>query len=406
MGDLYRGLMRRELRKGQNGEEFWGKFNSLDNVSLPAKSFLEIQIEKLSALEENAEYNAVNSFLRESIYHLSETEQIENEIGEQVYSKIIALMNSGLRGSEYNPYKQIKTSGLTEEQVRENAKKSGEIEKILKELERLLTEANVEEGLNKSIVKMLNNFLGKKFSWNDFSHEYIIDKANQVEELMADRINQDPNLRAIVTGAWTDKFGQQLIEDVFAFSKAELDIPFSEGILTCTFSSEKGKGQIEAKSIGDFLDQISKTGAIKITVPDELYDALRKAAVITGQAKSGLKDQAILNKNKRNSLSLEQVNFDPMLLWELYQEDLKTRTNFFKESGKQNSETLEALTNYCLSKEIAKTALSLNKLYLTSDGFVTASQWMKKHSRYLIFTPAIRSVDGEFLTKQRPYYFT
>jgi len=58
-----------------------------------------------------------------------------------------------------------------------------------------------------------------------------------------------------------------------------------------------------------------------------------------------------------------------------------------------------------LSKNIAKTALAKNQVYLTSDGFVTASQWMKQYSRYLIFTPGVTSVSGDFLTKSRPYYF-
>ena len=68
-----------------------------------------------------------------------------------------------------------------------------------------------------------------------------------------------------------------------------------------------------------------------------------------------------------------------MALWHLYQLDLETKTDYFKPVGQQSSETLEALANYHLSLSIGETALSKNQVYLTADGFVTASQWMEKY---------------------------
>ena len=51
------------------------------------------------------------------------------------------------------------------------------------------------------------------------------------------------------------------------------------------------------------------------------------------------------------------------------------------------------------------TAITKNQVYLTEDGFVSASEWMKKTSKYLIFTKPVRSIDGEFLSKLRRYSF-
>ena len=51
MSDLYRGLIRRELRKGQRGEEFWGRYNALDSTVIPTESLLKLQVEGLKQLE-------------------------------------------------------------------------------------------------------------------------------------------------------------------------------------------------------------------------------------------------------------------------------------------------------------------------------------------------------------------
>ena len=85
---------------------------------------------------------------------------------------------------------------------------------------------------------------------------------------------------------------------------------------------------------------------------------------------------------------------------------MKTKTEYFKPSKSQNSKDLEALANYSLSKSIAKTSLKTNQVYLTAEGFVPASQWMELNNRYLVFSPGVRSVSGDFLTRVRPYIFT
>lgn len=411
VNDLYSGLISPYLRKGKNGEQFWGLYNPLDSVETPDSTLLlKTQINNLKLLEQGINFEATNKFLKTAQKNLSMHEggELEEKVGDEVYSRIIELMSAGLRGSSINPFKGME-KGLSKKQQKQIA--TERIKNLITELTDLLNKAKVNEGISKNIVSMLEKRLNvNTWNWDSTPHDYIMEKADLAEELMVDKMNQDSTLRAIVTGSWIDLSGQQLIEDAFAFDKENISIPFQYGNLS--FFIKKGKNgsfkEYSASSIEDFLNQIDNLKSKKFTVKlsDELYSALQLGAAIAGQAKSGLHGQAILNLNKRNSLTLEDVGFDPRLLWQLYQCDMQSRTQFFKPENEQNSKTLEALSNYCLSKNIAKTALSANQLYLTSEGFVTASQWMQINNRYLIFTPTIRSIGGDFLTRQRPYYFT
>lgn len=405
--DLYSGLIQPYLRKGKNGEQFWGLYDSLDKVATPdTTKFLEVQISKLRALELNQKYDATNAFLQNVQNNLQQQNNTtENEVNNEVYSRILELMNSGLRGSSINPFKGMQR-GLSKIQQKQIATKR--IQAIITELQTLLKEVKVNSTISAQMVATLEKRLNvDTWNWDQVPHDYIMEKADLAEALMVDKFNQNPNLRAIVTGAWIDESGQQLIEDAFAFNKGTIQTPFQHGKLSFTIKINGKNLTKSAKSIKDFLDQLDRLNGIPFTVKlsNELYEALRLGADIAGQAKSGLHGQAILNKNIRNSLSLEDVNFDPRLLWNLYEADLQTRTEYFKPVNQQKSTTLTALANYCLSKNVAKTALAANQLYLTAEGFVTASQWMKLNNRYLIFTPSVRSIDGEFLTKRRPYYF-
>lgn len=407
MSDLYTGLMNQKLRKGKNGEKYWGAFNNLDSPGPPSTNFLAIQIEKLRLLESSSssKYTEANKFLQQAQAKLGSNQNVEDAIYSDVYNRILELMNAGLRGSSVNPYRNIATKGLTTSQIQQNAQ--GSISSILNELSILLKQIKVSPSLSAAMVKTLNARL-QTFDWSSNTpHEYIMEKADLIEALMVDQMNQNSGLRAIVTGAWTDLSGQQLIEDAFAFSKASMGQSFAGGMLKFSITTSKGKESREAGSIKDFLLQMDQLNGTKFSVQlsDELYEALQEGALLAGQAKSGLAGQNILNKAKRNALSLKDVDFNPMDLWKLYNLDLQTRTEYFKPENKQNSKTLEALANYCLSKNIGKTALARNQVYLTADGFISASQWMEKYQRYLIFTPGVTTIGGDFLTKQRPYYF-
>ena len=392
------------LRKGKNGQQFWGLYDPLDKVETPTVNlFLQTQIAKLKALEQGKKYTAVNKFLQQTQQLFENHEATaEEKIGDEVYSRIIEILNAGLRGSSINPYKGLKGSEIERQQ-----QVSQKIKELLSDLTLLLQQANVNTTLSTNIVSMLEKRL-RTFNWKTTSHSYIMEKADLVEALMADKMNQNPALRAIVTGSWIDLSGKQLIEDTFAFSKESISIPFEMGKLNFTIKTDAGDFSGEAYSIKDFLDQLDalNSTSFKVQLSDELYEALKTGSIIAGQAKSGQHGQAILNKNQRNSLSLSEVGFNPMLLWDLYQIDKETKTQFFKPENAQYSATLSALCNYCLSKNIALTALKENQLYLTAEGFVTASQWMERTGSYLIFEPDITTISGDFLTKKRKYVFT
>lgn len=407
MSDLYRGLIRRELRKGQRGEEFWGRYNALDSTVIPTESFLKLQVEGLKALEQTKNYEEVNKFLQQAQNNLSqENAQVEELVANEVYSRIIELINSGLTGSAINPYQVVKKNGG--QAYKGNAEVEGEISKIINELSQLLTQVKVNEGTAQQIIDSVQNRLNS-FEWGPTPQSYIKEKADLIEMLMVDKMNQNEGFRAIVTGSWTNQ-GMQLIEDMFAFAKGQEYTVFDGDLAKMKFTI-KTDGNFEtrtAQSAGDLLDQMDALNGTNasISLSDELYDALQKAAVIAGQAKSGMAGQAILNKNQRNAISLADVNFDPKLLWDLYQVDMQEKTQYFKEYGQQNSADLAVLANYALSKNIAKTAINRNQLYLTAEGFVTASQWMERNGQYLVFMPAVRQVGGDFMSRSRPYFFT
>ena len=408
MGDLYTGLINPKMRKGLNGGKYWGAFDSLNKQKIPTSTdLLAIQVEKLRLLEssDQKQYVEANKFLAATQSKIGQNDQVNNAIYDQAYNRIIELFNAGLRGSSVNPYRNVATKGLTEQQIRNNAQ--SEISKVLQELTLLLQQIKISPQLSKQMITTLNNRL-QTFDWkSNTPHSYIMEKADLIEALMVERINQHPGMRAIVTGAWRDELGQQLIEDAFAFNTENISMAFQGGALNFSITTSKGKETKSASSIKDFLTQLDELSGTKfsISLSNDLYNALREGAALAGQAKSGLQGQAILNKAARNSLSLEEVDFNPRALWDLYNLDLQTRTEYFKPESKQNSKTLEALANYCLSKNIAKTALSRNQVYLTADGFITASQWMERYQRYLIFSPGVRTVGGDFLTRQRKYYF-
>lgn len=396
MSDLYSGLIQPYLRKGQGGEEFWGLYDQLDATKTPT-DFLKVQIAGMRTLESSANYDVANSFLKAAPQLLNQEDAVEELVGDEVYERIFELLNAGLRGSSVNPYKNTSKG--------ENV--IPKIQAIILELQTLLNSIGMDSSVSSSVVMALQNRL-MTFDWNSPTpHDYIMAKADFMEELMAHRINQNPALRSIVTGAWTDSSGKQLIEDALTFAKNGINIPFKYGNLKFTINTSEGSSSRTANSIEDFLNQLDALNGqeFKVSLSDELYEELRLASVLSGQAKSGM-SQAILNKNKRNSMSLEEAGFDPILLWTLYQEDMATKTEFFKPTGEQDSETLEALANYALSKSIANTALKFNQVYLTAEGFVSASDWMEKTERYLVFSPGVRSVDGAFLTRKRPYAFT
>ena len=107
----------------------------------------------------------------------------------------------------------------------------------------------------------------------------------------------------------------------------------------------------------------------------------------------------LLNKNVRNSISLEELGWEPMLLWDLY--SLPDSYKYFKQG--HSSQDLADLANYRLSQGVKNTMLARNDIYYTTQGFSTASEWISKNNRILKFYPEVTSLDSTFLSKQRAY---
>lgn len=389
MYDLFSGLIK--IKKGH--KKFWGKYEELNNIEIPNSTLLfETQIERLQELEnqDNLSYKEVNRFLEMAQQKLPQIPQIREEITNQLYIRIIELMNSGLRGSELNPHKTGKT--YNKKQATQN------INNILKELRELLTLTNTSYTLKNDMIRTLTKRL-KNYKW-DVDYEYIHEKASEAERFAAEQLSKIEGIEAIQGGSLYHN-GAQLIEDVFAFPKEELKK--ERGLLSYTIKYSKTQSvSKEAKSIENFFNQIEKVKNKKcsIILSDELYEVLQTAALIKTQVKSG-RNQNILNKaEERNSISLEKLKFDN-LIWALY----KHSPEYFKDYNKQNSKDLEAITNYYLSKNIAETNISRNEMYMSEEGFTSAAGWMKLTNKYLVFSPGLNRIKQDFYLNKNPYIF-
>ncbi len=402
MHDLYSGLIRSDLRKGQNGENFWGRYNELDNTFIPDSSLLlHVQVNNLATLETyNENYDIANKFLFEAESLLSLAENNETQSLNQVYSRIINLMNSGIKESKINPYEH-KNKKLTKD---EQTKK---IKSILEELENLLKAINTSEPLQAQMIATLQTKL-ENYNIKNNNDNYVKEKADEIEMLAMEQLNKKEGFRSIVTGSWTDSLGEQLIEDAFVFNEND-NIQFKNGVLS--YYIKKGNNSKKelrrTNSIKDFLTQLDELNGtnVSVSVSDELYNALQTAAEVAVQVKSGQR-QPLLNKTvNRNTISLSKVDFQPILLWELFEKDMKDGTKYFKSENEQKSEDLKALANYSLSRNIAYTNIMKNQVYFTEEGLVSASQWMRINKKYLVFNPDVLSVSQNFLICNRPYSF-
>ena len=189
MNDLYSGLMSSYLRKGKNGQQFWGLYDPLDKIETPTENLLfQTQINQLKILEKSKKYDTVNEFLKQSQKKFDNYNSTsEDELNNEVYSRIIEILNAGLRGSPLNPHKNLQ--GLSESQ--KTLEVDSRIKSLSLELSNLLKQIRVSQTLSKSMVSSLENRL-RSFDWNVFPHQYIMEKADLVEALMVDKLNQNP----------------------------------------------------------------------------------------------------------------------------------------------------------------------------------------------------------------------
>ena len=401
MSDLYRGLIK------QNGRQhsFWGKYaylNQWDQANLSDSVLFRLQLVHLKNLEQSAnkQYNAASEFIKLSSQLLQlEEQEMDKQIGESVYSRILQLMNSAFTSSKLNPLKNKDGDWATREEKNQN------IDNLMLEVQSILEKIKPGEGIDQAIVQSLEDVFAHRGVKGKMK-EYQQTKADYAEKLAVDALNRNEGWKAIQTGNFVDKMGQQLIEDVMAFSKDSVNIPFAGGRLNYKIKNkiDSSISSASAGNLEDFFTQVEKLNAnYTITLSDELYSALQQASILNTQVKSGMDKQPILTRATRNAITLEECGFSDFGLWRLYTQ--QDSYKYFKLDRNQDSKQLNAIANYYLSKSIGKTNLAKNQLYYTELGFTTASRWMEVNKQMLKFFPAINSMALNMLTLSRQYRF-
>ena len=401
MSDLYRGLIK------QNGRQhsFWGKYaylNQWDQANLSDSVLFRLQLVHLKNLEQSAnkQYNAASEFIKLSSQLLQlEEQEMDKQIGESIYSRILQLMNSAFISSKLNPLKNKDGDWATREEKNQN------IDNLMLEVQSILEKIKPGEGIDQAIVQSLEDVFAHRGVKGKMK-EYQQTKADYAEKLAVDALNRNEGWKAIQTGNFVDKMGQQLIEDVMAFSKDSVNIPFAAGRLNYKIKNkiDSSISTASAGSLNDFFTQVEKLNAnYTITLSNKLYSALQQASILNTQVKSGMDKQPILTRAARNAITLEECGFSDFGLWRLYTQ--QDSYKYFKLDRNQDSKQLNAIANYYLSKSIGKTNLAKNQLYYTELGFTTASRWMEVNKQMLKFFPAINSMALNMLTLSRQYRF-
>lgn len=401
MSDLYRGLIK------QNGRQhsFWGKYaylNQWDQANLSDSVLFRLQLVHLKNLEQSAnkQYNAASEFIKLSSQLLQlEEQEMDKQIGESIYSRILQLMNSAFISSKLNPLKNKDGDWATREEKNQN------IDNLMLEVQSILEKIKPGEGIDQAIVQSLEDVFAHRGVKGKMK-EYQQTKADYAEKLAVDALNRNEGWKAIQTGNFVDKMGQQLIEDVMAFSKDSVNIPFAGGRLNYKIKNkiDSSISSASAGNLEDFFTQVEKLNAnYTITLSDELYGALQQASILNTQVKYGMDKQPILTRATRNAITLEECGFSDFGLWRLYTQ--QDSYKYFKLDRNQDSKQLNAIANYYLSKSIGKTNLAKNQLYYTELGFTTASRWMEVNKQMLKFFPAINSMALNMLTLSRQYRF-
>ena len=401
MSDLYRGLIK------QNGRQhsFWGKYaylNQWDQANLSDSVLFRLQLVHLKNLEQSAnkQYNAASEFIKLSSQLLQlEEQEMDKQIGESIYSRILQLMNSAFTSSKLNPLKNKDGDWATREEKNQN------IDNLMLEVQSILEKIKPGKGIDQAIVQSLEDVFAHRGVKGKMK-EYQQTKADYAEKLAVDALNRNEGWKAIQTGNFVDKMGQQLIEDVMAFSKDSVNIPFAGGRLNYKIKNkiDSSISTASAGSLNDFFTQVEKLNAnYTITLSNKLYSALQQASILNTQVKSGMDKQPILTRATRNAITLEECGFSDFGLWRLYTQ--QDSYKYFKLDRNQDSKQLNAIANYYLSKSIGKTNLAKNQLYYTELGFTTASRWMEVNKQMLKFFPAINSMALNMLTLSRQYRF-
>ena len=406
VNDIKSGLLKKRVQE----KAFWGHYENLEkqisSENVDNSVLLSMQVSALAKMESQEDYSITNDFLNQaSMKKANDTfNAIEEKSVSQLYGRLIELLNAGLWSSEMNPIrisKEMYGEGI--EYQKERDKRVGQ---IINEVTQILSQLKISEPVAKQTIDTLQQRISKM---GNSTEQYVAQKANLAEVLGVELFMQNPNFKAYQTGNVMDRLGQQLIEDAMAFSKDALSQKFAGGLLTYHIKVAGGNGWTtkQASSLEDYFNQLEQiNGEYQIKLGDELYDAMQKAAIISAQMKSG-QDQPILNKAARNSITLEEIGFSSHDSWNVYFEDLNKDNvaTWFKTTDKQYSNTLNTVLNYLLSKSIASTNISKNKLYFSKSGITTASQWMEINQYILRFNPTINKMYMRMNQDPKTYYF-
>lgn len=397
--DLKAGLLISQLQQ----DAWWGAYDFLDSLESPDSIAIHnMQINKLSMYELSARQKCkeANKFL--SALKMLNIEglmkEVENAEDEAIGKALMELANAALINRQ-NRNSIIKGRGEKGRFIVD----SGQISKNLEELERIMRSAS--SGLGRGISEEKLTYLKEKLLYaysNMFGerYKYIQTKASLAEDLATELISSDERYIAVATGEWTDRLGQQLIEDVFAFKRGTSFASVGGINLRVTINGETTRRNVQSV---DELIEIS--GKIQLD-SDKDYQNLIKIKAFSAQVKSGI-EQNILTNAKRNAITLTQVGGlgDAQPVYHLYQQDLKQKDVWFKPTSEQNSKSLEAIANYQLSKYIASTALTRNEVYFTDKGFITASQWLEERKRYIRFSDPVSSLYTGMMATKRAITF-
>ena len=388
--------------------KFWGsEYEILNNPeeNVEDKALFNLQIARLEVLEKkSSDLQAANSFLKWVQQEGSAGtlhSELKDKSAQQVYQRILQLINSAFFSSGINPASSSLTTGTDGKKIYKTGMSAQTIKDkqsdILSELDYLLTLINYA---NKGqVIERLEH----KFSTSGKAEkeQYIQNKALEAENLMMDLLaRSNPSWRTLLSGQLYNK-GQQLIEDGFVLPQENIFL--GQG-LTMQISATGGPGKEthSVSSLNDFFQLYEQfAGNYTIELSDELYDKLQEISIMTAQAKSGVGLQSLLNTTTgRNSISLGALGGTPSLrsLMKLYNLDWL--------DSNADSKTLNTIANYCLSKGIAMTNITRNSIYFTRDGFITAKDWMRTYQQMLKFNPSIRRVNNNLLDKANPYIFT
>lgn len=368
------------------------------------------QIHRLKLLEGNKksiQYQNANQFILQSNQELQKLKkELSTAIPNQVYGRIIELLNMGFYSNESNPTRLAETVNKQTGKIEFDRKqRDSYAEAAIQELNNILQSIGIKKTISTQTLELFSNRILKQVG---DTKKYVQDKAELAEALAVEILSQNTGWKTIQTGNWKDKLGQAIIQDVMSFDRT--DITKLQNNLTYSVTIDGVTRQEQsANSLEDFFNQLNQfSGTYSIILDDGLQDALEKASVLSTQVKSGMKAQPILTKAERNFVTLgagttgigffqSNSNYSSILK-QLYNE--KNKIQWQQE---ERSKDLAALANYQLSIKIAKTAISKNQLYFTEQGFVTASEWMDKNRAMIKFASPAMNMANNFLGVHRRY---